>query len=60
MFSRCPFAQGHEMDPVADMRGVGTKLGIDATYKRERREYGERVNYLTVDLSAYWQDPQAD
>lgn len=55
-----PFAQGHEMDPVADMRGVGTKLGIDATYKRERREYGERVNYATIDLSDYWQDPEAD
>ena len=48
-----PGAQGHEMDPVADQRGVGTKVGIDATYKRERREYGERVSYPAVDLSAY-------
>lgn len=48
-----PGAQGHEMDPVADQRGVGTKVGIDATYKRERREYGERVSYPVVDLSAY-------
>ncbi len=48
-----PHAQGHEMDPVADMRGVATKLGIDATYKRERREYGSRVSYPTVDLNAY-------
>jgi 2,5-furandicarboxylate decarboxylase 1 len=48
-----PFAQGHEMDPTADMRGVHTKIGIDATYKRERREYGERVNYPVVDLSRY-------
>lgn len=55
-----PFAQGHEMDPVADMRGVGTKLGIDATYKRERREYGERVNYAMVDLSDYWEDSGLD
>jgi len=46
-------AQGHEMDPVADQRGVGTKVGIDATYKRERREYGERVSYPSVDLSSY-------
>jgi len=48
-----PGAQGHEMDPTADTRGVGTKLGIDATYKRERREYGERVSYPPVDLARY-------
>jgi 2,5-furandicarboxylate decarboxylase 1 len=48
-----PFAQGHEMDPTADTRGVHTKIGIDATYKRERREYGERVSYPFVDLSRY-------
>ncbi len=48
-----PGAQGHEMDPVADTRGVGTKLGIDATYKRERRDYGERVVYPPVDLGRY-------
>jgi len=46
-------AQGHEMDPLADQRGVSFKLGIDATYKRERREYGERVAYAPVDLSRY-------
>ncbi len=46
-------AQGHEMDPVADNRGVSVKVGIDATYKRERREYGERVRYQTVDLGRY-------
>ena len=46
-------AQGHEMDPTADNRGVGTKVGIDATYKRERREYGERVAYAPVDLGQY-------
>jgi 3-polyprenyl-4-hydroxybenzoate decarboxylase len=38
---------------VADARGVSAKLGIDATYKRERREYGERVTYPAVDLSQY-------
>lgn len=48
-----PFAQGHEMDPTADRRGVSTKVGIDATYKRERREYGERVSYPPVDLAPY-------
>ncbi len=46
-------AQGHEMDPTADSRGISTKVGIDATYKRERREYGERVRYPQVDLGQY-------
>ncbi len=48
-----PFSQGHEMDPTADKRGVHTKIGIDATYKQERRPYGARVNYPPVDLSEY-------
>ena len=48
-----PDAQGHEMDPVADQRGVGHKLGIDATYKPERRDYGTRVAYRPVDLGSY-------
>jgi 2,5-furandicarboxylate decarboxylase 1 len=48
-----PGAQGHEMDPTADERGVHTKIGIDATYKPERREYGSRVNYPPVDLKDY-------
>lgn len=48
-----PRSQGHEMDPTADTRGVHTKIGIDATYKRERREYGERVNYKMVEVSKY-------
>lgn len=48
-----PFSQGHEMDPTADTRGIHTKIGIDATYKRERREYGARVSYPFVDLSQY-------
>ncbi len=46
-----PGAQGHEMDPTADARGVHTKIGIDATYKPERRDYGERIRYPEVDLS---------
>lgn len=48
-----PHSQGHEMDPTADTRGVHTKIGIDATYKRERREYGQRVSYGPVDVSKY-------
>lgn len=48
-----PHAQGHEMDPTAESRGVSTKVGIDATYKRERREYGQRVEYPPVDLGEY-------
>lgn len=48
-----PGAQGHEMDPTADTRGVSAKLGVDATYKRERREYGERVSYPAIDLAPY-------
>jgi len=48
-----PGAQGHQMDPATTNRGIGTKIGIDATYKRERREYGERVTYQPVDLSKY-------
>ena len=48
-----PGAQGHEMDPTANTRGISTKLGVDATYKRERREYGERVAYPAIDLGPY-------
>ena len=46
-------AQGHEMDPTADPRGVQTKIGIDATYKPERRPYGKRVTYPSVNLNRY-------
>jgi 2,5-furandicarboxylate decarboxylase 1 len=48
-----PSAQGHEMDPTADMRGVHTKIGIDATFDKGRRDYAGRVNYAPVDLSRY-------
>ena len=34
-------------------QAVVTNVGIDATYKRERREYGERVAYAPIDLSDY-------
>ncbi|MGC9356264.1 MAG: UbiD family decarboxylase [Anaerolineae bacterium] len=52
-FFTVPGAQGHEMDPTADAQGVHTKIGIDATYKPERREYGERIRYPEVDLGQY-------
>jgi 2,5-furandicarboxylate decarboxylase 1 len=48
-----PGAQGHEMDPTATERGLHTKIGIDATYKPERRDYGERIRYPDVDLRDY-------
>jgi 2,5-furandicarboxylate decarboxylase 1 len=48
-----PGAQGHEMDPMSDERGVQVKLGVDATYKPERRNYGERIRYPDVDLTKY-------
>jgi len=48
-----PGSQGHEMDPTADSRGVHTKIGIDATYKPERRDYGDRIRYEEMDLSKY-------
>jgi 2,5-furandicarboxylate decarboxylase 1 len=50
-----PGAQGHEMDPSADDLGVHTKIGIDATFKPERRAYGRRVTYPPVDLGPYLQ-----
>ena len=48
-----PGSQGHEMDPTADTRGVHTKIGVDATYKVERRPYGERIVYPDIDLKPY-------
>lgn len=48
-----PGAQGHEMDPTADIRGVHTKVGVDATFDKGRRDYAGRVRYRDVDLSKY-------
>jgi 2,5-furandicarboxylate decarboxylase 1 len=48
-----PGAQGHEMDPTASERGIHTKIGIDATYKPERRDYGERIRYPEINLGDY-------
>lgn len=47
-------AQGHELDPGSDSRGVQTKMGIDATlaFEFSNREY-ERVTYPKVDLNSY-------
>jgi 2,5-furandicarboxylate decarboxylase 1 len=48
-----PGAQGHEMDPTSDARGVQTKVGIDATFPEDGRDYKGRVRYQDVDLSRY-------
>jgi 2,5-furandicarboxylate decarboxylase 1 len=48
-----PGAQGHEMDPTADGRGVHTKIGVDATVKKKRRDYAGRVRYRPVDLTKF-------
>jgi 2,5-furandicarboxylate decarboxylase 1 len=48
-----PGSQGHEMDPTADTRGVHTKIGVDATADKGRREQASRVRYPEVDLSKY-------
>ena len=48
-----PGAQGHEMDPTADLRGVHTKIGIDATFDKGRRDYAGRVKYGPIDLGHY-------
>jgi len=48
-----PGAQGHEMDPTADTRGVHTKIGVDATADKGRREPAGRVSYPDVDLGQY-------
>jgi 2,5-furandicarboxylate decarboxylase 1 len=48
-----PMAQGHEMDPANDSKGIGTKIGIDATFDKGRRPYGQRVSYPMVELAKY-------
>ena len=45
-------AQGHELDPCSDERGVQTKMGIDATLSEDSRVL-ERVRYPKVDLKDY-------
>lgn len=47
-----PYAQGHEMDPGSDERGVQTKMGIDATLSEGNKCF-ERVRYPKVDLNDY-------
>lgn len=47
-----PNAQGHELDPCSDHRGVQTKMGIDATLNEDSKGF-ERVRYPEVDLSLY-------
>jgi 2,5-furandicarboxylate decarboxylase 1 len=48
-----PGSQGHEMDPTANGRGIHTKIGIDATAAKGRRDYAGRVRYKDVDLKRY-------
>ena len=45
------------MDPTADTRGVHTKIGVDATFDKGRRDYAGRVRYGAVDLSRYLGQP---
>lgn len=45
-------AQGHELDPTSDDRGVQTKMGIDATLWEEVNDL-ERAIYPDVDLNEY-------
>lgn len=47
-----PHAQGHELDPTSDSRGVQTKMGIDATLDEESKGV-ERVLYPVVNLDEY-------
>jgi len=48
-----PGSQGHEMDPTANVRGVHTKIGVDATADKGRREPASRVRYPEINLSEY-------
>jgi 2,5-furandicarboxylate decarboxylase 1 len=47
-----PNAQGHELDPASDERGVQNKMGIDATLWETKKEL-KKVVYPTVDLGPY-------
>ncbi len=47
-----PNAQGHELDPASDERGVQTKMGIDATLWETKKDL-KKVVYPSVDLSPY-------
>ncbi|MBM4422253.1 MAG: UbiD family decarboxylase [Chloroflexi bacterium] len=47
-----PSARGHELNPSTD-RGLGTKLGLDATAPFPRPRAFERVKMAKVDLSKF-------
>ncbi len=47
-----PNAQGHEMDPASNRRGVQTKMGIDATLWEEKKDL-KKVVYPEVNLAEY-------
>lgn len=45
-------AQGHELDPVSNDRGIQTKMGIDATLSEINNDL-ERVVYPEIDIDKY-------
>lgn len=47
-----PKAQGHELDPTGNERGVQTKMGIDATLREEKRHL-TKVVYPQLDPDKY-------
>ncbi len=48
-----PGCQGHELDPTSDIRGVQSKIIIDATLDKGRRDYEARAEFLEVDLDQF-------
>lgn len=48
-------AQGHELDPTSDQKGVQAKIIIDATLPAELKGHYVKVNYPPVDLRRYLQ-----
>ena len=47
-----PNAQGHELDPASDERGIQNKMGIDATLWESKKGL-KKVVYPSVDLGKY-------
>lgn len=47
-----PNAQGHELDPASDERGVQNKMGIDATLWESKKDL-QKVVYPNLDLTQY-------
>ena len=51
--TQIPSAQGHELDPTSDQKGVQCKMIIDATLPTELKGHYVKVSYPTVDLGRY-------